>query len=183
MKLTKEQQKVVEDNMGLVNKVIRDRVHGVSQAGAFSYDDLFQIGCIGLIKAATTDGGGCFSTYAYRLIWNEICNALVKSTKLEKHEIVFEPEELSYLARQDIQEMMEGITLKQLVAQLEENAPKGARRGIRCLMLAEDGYSTREIGRILGADAGKIRMWMTRARRYLRSQPALGAYVRRGKAL
>ena len=41
----------------------------------YSHDDLYQIGCIGLCKAAATDKGGCFSTYAYRLIWNEICDA------------------------------------------------------------------------------------------------------------
>lgn len=40
------------------------------------YDDIFRIGCIGLCKAAATDKGGTFFTYAYRLIWNEICDAL-----------------------------------------------------------------------------------------------------------
>ena len=62
--------------MGLVGKVIADKVHG-TYFGSYTREDLFQIGCIGLCKAAATDKGGCFSTYAYRLIWNEICTALI----------------------------------------------------------------------------------------------------------
>ncbi len=81
MTLTKEQQKKAEENMGLVHQVIKDKVHGYNQWGFYTYDDLFQIGCIGLCKAAATDKGGTFSTYAYRLIWHEICDALIQSTK------------------------------------------------------------------------------------------------------
>ena len=79
MKLTVEQQHKAEENMGLVGKVLADKVHG-RQFGSYTREDLYQIGCIGLCKAAATDKGGCFSTYAYRLIWNEICNALVAAT-------------------------------------------------------------------------------------------------------
>ena len=57
MKLNAEQQKKVEDNLGLVNKVINDKVHGPYYLGMYTRDDLFQIGCIGLCKAAATDKG------------------------------------------------------------------------------------------------------------------------------
>ena len=33
-----------------------------------------------------TDKGGCFSTYAYRLIWNEICDELIRNTRLVLNE-------------------------------------------------------------------------------------------------
>ena len=81
MTLTDMQQKKVEENMGLLHQVIHDKVHGYDQWGFYTYDDLFQTGCIGLCKAAATDKGGIFSTYAYRLIWHEICDALIQSTK------------------------------------------------------------------------------------------------------
>ena len=73
--LTKEQRMKVEENMGLVGKVIQDCVHTLGTGSMFDYDDLFQIGCLGLCKAAQTDKPGhtvAFSTYAYRLIRNEI---------------------------------------------------------------------------------------------------------------
>ena len=81
MTLTAEQQKKVEQNIRLVQKVINDKVHGPYQLGIYTYDDIFQIGCIGLCKAAATDKGGTFSTYAYRLIGNEICDALIYSRR------------------------------------------------------------------------------------------------------
>ena len=73
--LTKEQRVKVEENMGLVGKVIGDCVHTLDKGCIYTYDDLFQIGCIGLCKAAQTDQPGhkgAFSTYAYCLIRNEI---------------------------------------------------------------------------------------------------------------
>ena len=87
MTLTDDQRKIVEENLGLVGKVIKDRVHGINQMGIFDYHDLFQIGSIGLCKAAATDKGGNFSTYAYRLIWNEICDALIYATKRQSTEL------------------------------------------------------------------------------------------------
>ena len=56
-------KKIVGANMGLVGRVIQDKIHGAYQLGIYTYDDIFQIGCIGLCKAAATDKGGCFSTY------------------------------------------------------------------------------------------------------------------------
>lgn len=52
MKLNAEAQRKVEENLGLINKVINDKVHGPYHMGIYSREDLFQIGCIGLCKAA-----------------------------------------------------------------------------------------------------------------------------------
>ena len=52
MTLTQPQQRKVEQNLGLVGKVIKDKVHNPGQNSIYSYDDLYQIGCIGLCKAA-----------------------------------------------------------------------------------------------------------------------------------
>ena len=41
--LTKEQRIKVEENMGLVGKVIQDCVHTLGAGSMFGYDDLFQI--------------------------------------------------------------------------------------------------------------------------------------------
>ena len=50
MTLTAVQQKKVEENMRLVHQVIKDKVHGYRQWGFHTYDDLFQIGCVGYVK-------------------------------------------------------------------------------------------------------------------------------------
>ena len=48
----------VEENMGLVYKVLGDKLKGQSAVGSYTREDLFQVGCIGLCKAAATDKGG-----------------------------------------------------------------------------------------------------------------------------
>ena len=50
MTLNDAQRKQVEENIGLVGKVIKDKVHGVNGLGIYTYDDLFQIGCIGPVS-------------------------------------------------------------------------------------------------------------------------------------
>ena len=42
--MTPEQQKIVEANMGLVGKVIKEKVRRLGQPGTPSYEDLFQTG-------------------------------------------------------------------------------------------------------------------------------------------
>ena len=94
--LTNEQQIKVEENMGLVGKVIQDCVHTLGTGCIYDYDDLFQIGCIGLCKAAQTDQPGynvAFSTYAYRLIRNEIYTQLEYATRRGR-EVATDPDEM-----------------------------------------------------------------------------------------
>ena len=86
MTLTEKERGKIEKNIGLVHKVIRDKLQPPYQVGMYSYEDLFQIGCIGLCKAASTDKGGTFSTYAYRLIWHQICDAMIYATRRQTKE-------------------------------------------------------------------------------------------------
>ena len=173
MELTPVQKQVVENNMGLVGKVIKDKVRQLGQPGTPSYDDLFQTGCMGLIKAAMTDKGGTFSTYAYRLIWNEICDELVRNTRLVLNEQLADTIELLKQG----QDPLETHDLRYTLQQAKEQAHGGAARGIECLELMVQGYNSQEIGDIVGADAGTVRMWMTRARKYLKGLPELRQYA------
>lgn len=171
MQLTAEQQRKVEENMGLVGKVIKDKVH--NPEGIFSYNDLFQIGCIGLCKAAATDKGGCFSTYAYRLIWNEICDALIRATRLSQYECSIE-ETCSHRST-GIQPMnqISQLELQMLIQNAKKRATGVTAKGIECLELSVAGYKSREIGVMMNADASAVRMWMTKARRFLMVQPEI----------
>lgn len=165
MQLTVEQQRKAEENMGLVGKVIADKVHGNS-FGSFTREDLFQIGCIGLCKAAATDKGGCFSTYAYRLIWNEICTALIQATRRSAEQ----PMELPVLEIQGSQESLSStLELEDLLERGERTATGVAKKGIQALRLRVKGCSTREIGELLGAPDNYVTAWEAKARKLLRS--------------
>lgn len=173
MTLTTEQQKKVEENLGLVGKVIKDKVHGLTSVSIYTYDDLFQIGCIGLCKAAATDNGGTFSTYAYRLIWNEICDALIKATRISCREDTMDPQEgmLSYFSGPSAPSI--DMSLNPILAKIEEQANGIEAKGIRALRLSLAGYSSQEIGQMLNTQPGAVRMWMTKARRYLQKRTEL----------
>ena len=172
--MTNEQRKIVEDNMGLVGKVIKDKVHGIGQSGFYSYEDLFQIGCIGLCKAAMTDKGGCFSTYAYRLIWNEICDELIRSTKLTQ------PQQLGDMYGMVVSnknDPFENCHLRQALDSAKLKARGTTAKGIRCLELTLAGYNSQEIGAVVDAEAATVRVWITRAKKFLRNLPELRCFV------
>ena len=177
MTLTPEQMRIVEENMGLVGKVIKDKVHGLGQAGTPEYDDLFQTGCIGLCKAAATDKGGCFSTYAYRLIWNEICDELARSTRLVQKEQGSETIDAVVDCRSQEANPLRTSELRQLLQQAKANASGAAAKGITCLELTVQGYNSKEIAKLLKAEAATVRVWMSKARRYLKSIPELQEYI------
>ena len=166
--MTQEQRKIVEDNMGLVGKVIKDKVRQLGQPG---------IPSIGLIKAAMTDKGGTFSTYAYRLIWNEICDELIRNTRLVLNEQPADTIEILTKSSEQLTDPLETHDLRQILQQAKEQARGGAARGIECLELTVQGYSSKEISELIGADPGTVRMWMTRARKYLKGIPELRQYA------
>ena len=172
--MTPEQQRIVEENMGLVGKVIKDKVHGLGQPGTPAYEDLFQTGCIGLCKAAMTDKGGCFSTYAYRLIWNEICDELSRCTRLTQKE---QSAEMIDLRVEWQQNPLQTSELRYTLRQAKTNASETAAKGITCLELTAQGYSSKELAKLFQAEAATVRMWMSRARKYLRGIPELREYL------
>lgn len=185
MKLNKEQQEKVLENVRLVGQVIKDKVHDVNKLGICSYEDLIQIGYIGLCKAVYTDKGGyCFSTYAYRLIWQEICDALIKYSKIQKREVTFPIIKTSMRSRGEIgaETQMEmnrrnsldtSVVFRNAMNAVEQRATPAILKGIYAVRYVSDGYNSREIGRIMNVSDGKVRMWITRARRYLSSQPEI----------
>ncbi|MCM1500370.1 MAG: sigma-70 family RNA polymerase sigma factor [Clostridium sp.] len=174
MKLTYEEQKRVKENTGLVYKVIYSKLHPPYKVGMYSFDDLFQIGCIGLCKAVATDKGGVFSTYAYRLIWNEICDAMIYSTRRQTREsvcdvtpyIAAEPEisEEMFDFRMDIDAALNTAKL---------DAPPSTVKGIEAIRLMAAGYTSSEIGEQYHASAKLVCAWVSKARKYLKSRPEI----------
>ncbi len=166
--------------MGLVHQVIKDKVHGYKQWGSYTYDDLFQIGCIGLCKAAATDKGGTFSTYAYRLIWHEICDVLIHTTKRCADEIVADV--TPYIgAESEVNELHSEfrIDLSKTLRAARKDAPPSTVKGIDAMILMAQGYTSSEIGECMGASAKLVCAWVSKARKFLKARPeteAIAAY-------
>ena len=170
MTLTAEQQKKVEQNIRLVQKVINDKVHGPYQLSIYTYDDIFQIGCIGLCKAAATDKGGTFSTYAYRLIWNEICDALIYSTRRQATEL---SSDMIPMVVEEPTVSIADVAMQLDVQAALKAAKHGASpcviKGIDAMIQMAEGRSSKEIGNELGVSANLVCAWISKARKYLKS--------------
>ncbi len=175
--LQTERNKLVEENIGLVGQVIKDKVHGVTGIGLFTFDDLFQIGCMGLISAAEgfKPGKSCFSTFAYTSIRNAIFDALEYATLRRNRETVTDPCELP---RGDAPEFMDSISsdLERALSGAQAEASGITAKGIAAIRLLAEGYSNKEIGeRMGGATANNVTAWVARARKFLRARPDLAA--------
>lgn len=174
MTLTAEQQKKVEQNIRLVQKVINDKVHGPYQLGIYTYDDIFQIGCIGLCKAVATDKGGTFSTYAYRLIWNEICDALIYSTRRQTTEL--SSDMIPLVAEEptiSISDVSTQLDVQAALKAAKQEASPCVLKGIDAMIQMAEGRSSKEIGNEFGVSANLVCAWVSKARKYLKSRPEI----------
>lgn len=171
MKLNEKEKQLVEDNLNLVHKVINDKVKCIDLISAYTREDLFQIGCIGLCKAAATDKGGCFSTYAYRLIWNEICDALITNTRKWSREITTDMKE------DKCQDIRYDYGFIALLNKLSRNVSATRKKGIYAIMWMDQGYSAREIGDVYEVKANLVTAWISKAKSYLRSCEELKCYL------
>lgn len=170
-----ERNKLIEENMRLVSQVIKDKVHDVHNIGIFTYDDLFQTGCIGLCKAADTykPGKGQFSTYAYILIRNEIFDALEYATRRRNKEKLFSPDEQPKAYPSGLYDVLPN-ELGLMLDDAQTQAGGITAKGIEAIRMLAQGYTHREIGECIGgASANNVSAWVARARKYLKSKPAI----------
>ena len=174
LRLTDNQRTRVEQNMPLVARVLKSCVHNPNQCGIFSYDDLYQYGCIGLCNAASSyseDGDATFETYAYLLIRNEIFKQLEYATRRKQREIYTEPEDASAILPSETDA---GDGLDSLLCTMASNTSGIIAKGIEAIRLQAQGYSCKEIGQHFdGASDNNVSAWISRARKYLRQTPAI----------
>lgn len=170
--LTEKEREKVEKNIGLVHKVIQDKLKPPYQVGMYSYEDLFQIGCIGLCKAVATDKGGTFSTYAYRLIWHQICDAMIYATRRQTKETTCDV--TPYIAaEQEVPEELSdfNMDIHRAFEQAKAAAPPSTCKGIEAIYMMAKGYTSREIGEKMNASAKLVCAWISKARKYLKTRP------------
>ena len=166
--LTDAERQRVEENMALVSRVIRDCVHQYSH-GAYDYDDLMQIGYMGLCKAVLSDkpGWGAFSTYAYIIIRNELYSALEYATR-RGAELATDPAELPHEeSSESAEQQIECGELLRHLEKAEASASGVTAKGFQAIRLLAQGYTSREIGQRFGVQANHVTAWVAKARKQL----------------
>lgn len=123
--LSAEREHLVTDNLNLVYYTLHKYFH--INPGHHEYEDLFQEGCIGLIKAAIRfdeSRGFQFSTYASHMISGQI-----RRYKRDKSNLVRIPRDRYNLLMKVIQMTTEGMS----VSDIEEMTGYSARAIQKCL--------------------------------------------------
>ena len=69
------------------------------------------------------------------------------------------------------------IDLNTLLDKAEHEASGVTAKGIRALRLKARGYTSREIGQIMGAPANHVTAWIAKARAYLKSCKGFHSFV------
>ena len=165
MPLSIKQQRLVEQNIGLVGKVIKDKVRDVHKIGVFTYDDIFQIGCLGLSKAALhfTPGTAKFSTYAYISIRNEIFDALEYATIRREREVIVESA-YARESRSSFDSVAEACSdLGEIIEKSKSSANKTVSKGLDVIVMMAEGHTAREIGAVMGGvPANHVTAWASK---------------------
>lgn len=155
--MTKEE--VFENNKLLAYKIIQKY-----KTSGIEYEDLEQIAMLALWKAAITykqEKGFTFSTYAYRVIQNEINSYLRKNRKYftDRHleEKIYEGttlEEVITDNKNNIEEFEERVDCQNLINQIKNNLSKNKEKQV--FKLAQKGYKQVQIGLKIGISQAQV---------------------------
>lgn len=148
MDMTKQQQQLVEDNMKLVYSVMHKKFpHFIHD------EDLVQAGMLGLCHAGKTycEDKGAFSTYAFKSIYNTICNELRRRNKSKGVDIISLDYELDGKDGEPmkIEDIIPGEQDVEFV-DISELYNKVSPLDKRILELREQGFTKADVARKLG---------------------------------
>lgn len=181
IRLTPEQQKLVESHLPLVHWIIRDAVSVNESVLGFEYDDLYQEGCLWLCHAASyCPGLAKFPTYAKTVVRNGLlsyCRQMYAKQRnlihlesdengdfLERHIPAYQTD--SFSARTGTLETLD------LLSSSAKNYTGIAKLGAEALGMKIQGHGISEIAARYHAPPSHVGAWISRAARKLRDSPA-----------
>lgn len=172
-----KEQQLVENNLGIVNKAIHRGIIINENIFGFSYDDIFQEGCIWLCKAAVTyqeDKGVKFETYAFKVIYNGLltyCRLMCGKQKRqcllplysnendESCQLTFE----QFSVDDPINDLIAEIDTFQLLNSMKNQYSGTVKLGIEAIELKVKGYTGKEIAEMYGVKPNLVGAWISRA--------------------
>ena len=153
----------VEENLNLVHHIIWDKFisNTKSRNGRFEYDDLFQVGSVGLVKAARTydENGSKFSTYAASCIKNEILNYISLETTQARNKDPMTEEVMhkAFDADDSLGEVENSLYISELFENLEKRNARNLSLKKSIVMLMYQGYKIPEVAKMLKIPEHKVR--------------------------
>lgn len=173
-RLNDKQRKMVEDNLDMIDMVIWKCIRINSHVCGMEYDDIYQVGAIGLCKAAVNYRRmekAAFSTYAFRVIRNTILDYLRSLNTKQEAFRQFLSEADDYMEQQMKEELDSELYEKDILQALEETKGRcssTARKGIEAIELKLQGYSGKDIAEKYCVNTNYITACISRAQKYLK---------------
>lgn len=178
--MTDTEQELILNNLPLVEKLIYQVGYKKGIVG-MEYDDLYQIGCIALCKAAACyrpDRGAAFKTYAHKVIRNMLQDHRKHASYVQSRLCYLDApppsdEDGSYLDiihnSQEPEAYLSGKELLELLDKAKSSYGGITKKGIEAIELKCQGYSNTEIANLYHVKANHIAAWVSRARNRLKA--------------
>ena len=106
------------------------------------------------------------------LIWNEICDQLIYATRRQAKEELSETKVVLVSSGENIPMELK-LDLHDALDNAKNSATPTIKKGINALVMMSKGYTAREIGEQLGASPNLVTAWVSKAKKFLKSQPEL----------
>lgn len=185
MTMTEYQKTLVEQNMRLIDWVLKSRIT-VPTSGIYTYDECYAIGCEALGKAAMAyhPDKGEFEAFACRCIYNRILDVLRKEQNIIQHSNRCIPDEdgefpefIVPCDNPDYEDMMVAQRISEAFNTCKARHSGIVLHGLEAMELKAIGYSSREIAEMFGTDVHNLNAWISKARKKLYAEPEFAAVI------
>ncbi|MCR5173344.1 MAG: sigma-70 family RNA polymerase sigma factor [Oscillospiraceae bacterium] len=185
MKMTEYQRILTEQHLGLVDRVIRSRIK-LSANPLLTYDDLYQVGCMALCRAAMHYDQKCgtFEAFAYRVVYHAMIDHCRSQNTANAHTADMMPDDegesivlRSYGKEVDYDSLVMDGLVRGCLEDCRKRYTGVARKGIEAILLKSLGCSTREIADKHGTSVNNVNAWISRARSRLLKEPEIRALL------
>ena len=189
IRLTRDEQKLVEDNLHMVSRIIYRRINVNEAVVGFEYDDLYQEGCFWLCKAAAgfqPDKGIPFLSYAEKVVTNRLLTYCRLTYSKQKRLCPLSPHIDTELMQPGLEQIpdsacreedrIDEIDVMQLLHRVKQQYTGTTRLGIEAIELKVKGYTGKEIADMYGVKPNLVGAWISRAKNKLKQNPVFMDY-------
>ena len=173
-RLTAAQRRLAEENLVVVERVLRFDVRANPCIAGLGYEDLYQEGCVWLCKAALTfdSARGSFASYARRVVQNGLVGYCRNILSQCRHTVSLDALEPAMLAALETQNEVSSHTKCEtplLLATTESQYSGVTRKGVHALALQVSGIPITAVAARMSAPPNHVSAWISRAVHKLRN--------------
>ena len=173
-RLTADQQRLVEENLTIVECVLRFDINANPCVAGLGYEDLYQEGCVGLCNAALTfdPARGSFASYARRVVQNGLVGYCRSLTGKQSRMTPLAEIESTALAALEVQHSVScnaECETSLLLTAAESQYSGVTRKGVHALALQVSGMPLTAVAVRMSAPPNHVSAWISRAVHKLRN--------------